>query len=277
MKVEVLKIEKRRAHVLFQEASPALVNAIRRTLVCDIPKMAIEDVEFHLGPIIGEEGKEYESVTPLFDEIIAHRLGLIPLPTEPGAYNYRKTCKSCGGESCPNCTIMYSINKKGPGMVLSGDMEPVGDSKLKPVDPAIPIVRLGEGQAMLVYATAELGVARVHAKWQVTHGVGYRYYPQVTLKHEKCDNVKEIVECCPVNVFEAKAGKLVVKREQDCTLCMECVEITDGECVDVKGDESRILLDFETDGSMSAKETLLESFKILEEKFGDLSEKAEKL
>src|SRR3989442_15872748 len=156
--------------VRFDDADPAFVNSIRRTLLADVPKMAIEDVEFHLGPIRAEDGKEYESVAPLFDETISPRLGLVPIPTDLQLYVPKATCPNCHGEGCSNCTIIYSLNKRGPGIVTSGDLEPIGDPKLKPKDALIPIVKLGDGQALLIYATAILGTGRDHAKWQGAHG-----------------------------------------------------------------------------------------------------------
>src|SRR2546426_4378139 len=157
----------------FDDTDPTIVTSIGRPLLADVPKMAIEDVEFHLGPIRAEDGKEYESVAPLFDEIISHRLGLVPIPTDLALFVPKATCPTCHGEGCPNCTIIYSLNKRGPGVVTSGDLEPIGDPKLKPKDVAIPIVKLGDGQALLIYATAILGTGRDHAKWQGAHGGGY--------------------------------------------------------------------------------------------------------
>src|SRR3989454_976950 len=136
--------------LLLEETEPAYANSLRRVLVSDVPKMAIEDVEFHLGPIRADDGKEYESVGPLFDEMIAHRLGLVPIPTDLALYNRREDCPTCHGEGCPNCTIIYSVNRRGPGVVTSADLEPIGDAKLKPKDSKIPIVKLGDGQAMLL-------------------------------------------------------------------------------------------------------------------------------
>src|SRR5882762_148562 len=175
MKVKVLAAAPESMRLLIEETEPSYANALRRVLVSDVPKMAIEDVEFHLGPIRAEDGKEYESVSPLFDEMIAHRLGLVPIPTDLGLYNRREDCPNCHGEGCSNCTIIYSVNKRGPGVVTSGDLEPIGDPKLKPKDALIPIVKLGDGQALLIYATAILGTGRDHAKWQVAHGVGYSF------------------------------------------------------------------------------------------------------
>src|SRR3970040_1339313 len=95
MKIKVLQQKNATVRLLLSETDPSYANALRRVLIADVPKMAIEDVEFHLGPIRAEDGKEYESVSPLFDEIIAHRLGLVPIPTDLGLYNRRGGCP-CG-------------------------------------------------------------------------------------------------------------------------------------------------------------------------------------
>src|SRR2546427_7637450 len=148
MKIRVLSQGPDAMRLLLEETEPSFANAIRRVLIADVPKMAIEDVEFHLGPIRAEDGKEYESVSPLFDEMISHRLGLIPIPTDLGLYNRREDCPTCHGEGCPNCTIIYSVNKRGPGVVTSADLEPIGAAKLQPADQNILIVKVGAGQAM---------------------------------------------------------------------------------------------------------------------------------
>jgi len=277
MKLKVLNSKPTNMSFILEETEPHIANALRRTLLTDIPKMAIEDVEFHLGPIRSEDGKEYESIAPLFDEIIAHRLGLIPLPTDLNIFVRREECESCKGEGCPACTIIYSLNKKGPCLVTSGDLEPIGDSKLKPVDPNIPIVTLGEGQAMLVYATAILGSARQHAKWQVTSGVGYKYYPIVEIDNRKMDSAKAPVGVCPVNILKIRDKKVIVENIEKCTLCMSCVESFDPGSISVKGDPTRMIFNFETDGSIKANEVLLTALDSLEKKFSLLASSVETL
>ena len=175
MDIEILEMAERKAKFILKNSSPAMANALRRTLLSDIPKMAIDKVEFHLGPIMYDD-KEYESVTPLFDEIIAHRLGMVPVPTDLDLFVSQSEC-TCGGEGCPNCTIMYSLNKIGPCTVYSGDLEPLGNPNLRVKDEFIPIVELTDGQAVLIYATAVMGTARKHVKWQVANGVGYKTCP----------------------------------------------------------------------------------------------------
>ncbi len=273
MKVDVLKLEDRYAELTLEDVDPNFANALRRTLVADIPKMAIEDVEFHLGPIRGEEGEESESVTPLFDEVIAHRLGLIPIPTDLELFTFRDQCKDCASEGCPNCTIMYSLNKKGPCTVYSGDLEPVGDSSLKVVDEKIPIVKLGGGQAMLVYATAILGTGKDHAKWQVAQGVGYKYFPVIEVDGDKCDFCGVCAEVCPRDVFSVKKKKVEVKSPLDCNFCMTCVEECPKKCVSVEGDPTKIHFHFETDGSLKAADALRFALDSLAEKFESLGKK----
>jgi DNA-directed RNA polymerase subunit D len=256
---------------------PVLANALRRTLVSDIPRMAIEDVEFHLGPIRGEDGKEYESITPLFDEMIAHRLGLIPIPTNLELFGFRQECKDCKGEGCPNCTIMYALNKKGPCTVYSGDLEPVGDPTLMVADEKIPIVKLGDGQAVLIYATAILGTGKEHAKWQSAHGVGYKFKPAITVDNKKWDGEEACIEVCPPDVFKVEKGKIVVKDEEACIYCMLCVEACGEGCITIDKDTSNILFQFETDGALTSKETLTRALKLLEDNFSKVSSMAAKL
>ncbi len=70
--------------ILLTETSTAQVNSIRRALIADVPKLAITRVDFAQG--INQDnatGDVYESVNTLPDEVIAHRLAMIPIPTHP--------------------------------------------------------------------------------------------------------------------------------------------------------------------------------------------------
>ena len=253
---------------ILKNSSPAYANALRKTLIQDIPKMAIDEVEFHLGSI-DVDGKEYESITPLFDEIIAHRLGMIPVPTYD-TFNFKEECV-CGGEGCPNCTFMYSLNKNGPCTVYSGDLIPLGDESLQVKDKDIPIVELGEKQSVLIYAHAILGTARKHVKWQVALGVGYKYMPKITIGKVKSEDVKDIVANCPKKIFVEEKGKLVAKNPMDCVFCRACEDISKEITVD--SDENELVFKFETDGSLTAEETLNKAVEILSKNAKEISEK----
>jgi DNA-directed RNA polymerase subunit D len=275
MKVRLLDQKEDALKVLVEDTEPAFVNALRRVLIADVPKMAIEDVEFHLGPIRAEDGKEYESVAPLFDEMIAHRLGLVPIPTDLGLYNRREDCPTCHGEGCPSCTIIYSLNKRGPGLVTSADMEPIGDTKLRPKDQGIPIVQLAEGQAILIYATAQLGTGKDHAKWQPTHGVGYAYLSNVKAGSKTVDVLDPSVPFCSAHMLTTSLEEETVELPDDCNLCNKFREAYKVDSVKISSDPTKFVLQFETDGSMTAKEVLLKGLDILAERFGDIASQAD--
>lgn len=263
MEIEIVELEERRCKFILKNSTPAKANALRRTMLSSIPKMAIDEVEFHLGPI-DVNGKEYESVTPLFDEIIAHRLGMVPIPTNYELFNTKVEC-SCGGVGCPSCEIMYSLNKHGPCTVMSSDLQPLGDASLKVKDENIPIVELADGQSVLIYAHAIMGTAKQHAKWQVATGVGYKYMPIIKIDQKKIDNANDIASLCPKKVFNVKGKKLVAERSIDCILCMTCVERGNPEAISVKGDETCFVFKFETDGSLTAQQVLDKAKNILSE------------
>ena len=266
MQIEIVEMEDRKARFILRNSSPAMANALRRTMLQDIPKMAIDKVEFHLGPIM-QDDKEYESVTSLFDEIIAHRLGLIPVPTND-QFTFQKDC-SCGGVGCPGCTIMYSLNKVGPGTVLSGDLMPLGDSTLKVKDEAIPIVELTDTQAVLIYATAVMGTAKQHVKWQAAFGVGYSYMPTVTIKADKAGvaEVQEAAASYP-GLFKVEGGKLVVDDIYRACTYGKAVEQDPvlQNAVTVEWDDTAFVFKYETDGSLTARQVLDKAVEILEQK-----------
>jgi len=271
MKIDVTEMTPTKAQFVITDTNPSFANALRRVIVADVPKMAIDNVEFHLGPIMDEKGTAYESVSPMFDEIVAHRLSMIPVPTDLDVLNFRAKC-SCKGEGCPNCTIMYSLNKKGPCTVYSGDLEPIGDTKLRIKDDLIPIVKLADDQALLIYATAELGTGKQHAKWQAAIGAGYRYFAKIEIEHSKCDLGGSCVKICPKGVLAKEDRKIVAKRPEKCNLCNSCVEVCDAGVIKVTPDPTKILFRFETDGSLPAKEVLLQGLKALEERYEALRE-----
>lgn len=278
MDIEIIEMAERKAKFILRNSSPAMANALRRTLLSDIPKMAIDKVEFHLGPIMYDD-KEYESVTPLFDEIIAHRLGMVPVPTDLNLFCPQSECV-CGGEGCPNCTIMYSLNKIGPCTVLSGDLEPLGNPDLRVKDEFIPIVELTDGQAVLIYATAVMGTAKKHVKWQVANGVGYKYLPQIAIDGGM-ESDEEVLECaaiCPKKVFEVEDGKLVIKNPLDCSLCRACTDhLGERGGITVKGDDKNFFFKFETDGSLTAQQALDKAVEILADEAKDFKAQLEQL
>ena len=269
MDIEILEMAERKCKFILKNSTPAMANALRRTMLSDIPKMAIDKVEFHLGPI-DVNGKEFESITPLFDEIIAHRLGMVPVPTDLNTFTFQDKCV-CGGEGCPNCTILYSLNKHGPCTVLSGDLEPLGSPDLRVKDEEIPIVELADGQSVLIYAHAVMGTARQHVKWQVANGVGYKYMPTLEIVKDVSEP-SLVIEKCPKHVFAMEGGKLVIRNLIDCITCRKCEEVSNGE-IKVGAVDTDFVFKFETDGSLTAEQVLSKAAEVLSQNAKEFAEK----
>ncbi|TLZ67746.1 MAG: hypothetical protein E6K09_05500, partial [Methanobacteriota archaeon] len=150
-----------------------------------------------------------------------------------------------------------------------------GDTKLRPKDAKIPIVKLGDGQAMLIYATAVLGTGKEHAKWQSTHGVGYRYYPILKAGTKTIDPLDPNVPYCESHMQSTSTEEEeTLELSADCVTCAKFREQYKVESVKAANDPTRIVMEFETDGSMTTKSVLLASLDILGKRFSELATQA---
>ncbi len=143
--------EKNKISFIIRGINPQLANLLRRNMIEEVPVMAVEDVEFRKNNSI------------LYDEIIAHRLGLVPFTTDLKSYNLPEKCK-CKGKGCAKCTLKMILKAKGPGTVYVSDIK-TKDSKVKPVFPKIPIVKLLKNQDLELESVMILGKGKEHTKW----------------------------------------------------------------------------------------------------------------
>ncbi len=259
MKVQVLDKNKEEIKFLLEGVTPAFANELRRIMFSETPTMAIEWVDF----------KKNDSV--LNDEIVANRLGQVPLTFDKKAYNLPKDCK-CEGKGCSNCQVKLTLKKKGPNMVYSGDLKSK-DKDVQPVFDKIAITELFENQDMEFEATAQLGLGKEHVKWQGAV-VGYKNKPEITIGRDI--NVKECNDSCPVNVFDIKGSSLVAARPLDCILCMKCVEVSDGK-IKVEAVKDSFIFNVETASGISPEDLVTGSAEILEEKMKEFDKELKKL
>lgn len=237
--------------------NPSIANAIRRTIISDLPTLAIENVRI------------IENTSSLYDEIIAHRLGQIPIKTDLGLFNFTESCR-CKGEGCPSCTLELSLKAKGKNefqSIYSNSLKSK-DSKIKPIEDIL-ILRLGKGQEVSIEAEAILGTGKDHAKWQPAV-VGYKYYPSIKID-KSCNKCEECIDACPMNILKLSNGKAAVTDPKLCTLCNSCAEACDIDAITVSGDDSKFIFKIESSGALPPKEILQRACGILEEKAHELS------
>jgi len=239
---------------IIKGADTSFVNAIRRTSMTEVPKLAIEHVNI------------IKNDSSMFDEIIAHRLGLIPLKSDKEAINGIIMPSECECEDyCPRCSISLTLKKKGPCIVYSKDLKSE-DEKVVPVYDTIPIVRLREDEEIELEAIAQLGIGMEHAKWKPTTACAYKYYPRITIG-EECDQCHECIKACPRNILEEdESEKPRIVNIEDCTMCKTCMRTCEREAIKIGYEEGSFIFKMETDGSIAPEEVLERACDILMEK-----------
>ena len=259
MKVTLLEQTEDTLRLRVEGIRPGLMNALRRVIIAETPVMAIEEVVI------------LENQSPLFDEIISHRLGLVPLRTQLDQYTLPEDC-SCEGAGCHLCQAGFTMEVEAPEdgfIATTGDLKPQ-DPETVPVSDKIPIAKLAKGQRIVVEAYARLGTGNDHAKWQPVSTLAYKMIPKVKVDAAKCYGCKECVEACFRKVFEMQKDKAVVVDELNCTLCNLCVETCDVQAIEVTYDENGFLVTLESTGALSPVDILEKGIDIFQEKYKEL-------
>lgn len=254
MKVKTVELKGNKGVLKIEDTDVYFVNSLRRIMLAELPKLAIDDV------II------YDNTSALFDELISHRLGLIPIPTpDLQALAFRSECK-CEGKGCPSCTVRYTLSKEGECVIYSGDLQPEHPS-FAITETTIPIVELMKDQRVILEVEAVLGRGRDHAKWQVVLAPRYRMETKILVDKKRMNEVKAFLEELPKDLVELKGDKLELVDPLKASIFESYFDKNEGDYITITKDPTKLLFSFETDGSMSAKTALQESVNILTKKY----------
>ncbi len=238
-------IQKRDNQIVFKaEITENLANAIRR-YVSHIPVLAIDEVEIA------------KNDSPLYDETIAHRLGLIPL----------KMDSSINEKS----VVELKLTVKKEGMVNSSELK----GKVNPVYDSIPITFLNKGQELEITATAKVGRGIEHSKFNP--GIMfYRNYANIEISK---DFPSEAADSCPKNVLQVKDGKVVVENKEACDMCDACVEKAEklGKKDSIKITPTKeLIITLESFGQMDVKDIFKKAVEELKKDLKEVSSKISK-
>lgn len=256
MKVAATEFKGNRGEIKLSDTDVYFLNSLRRVLVAELPKLAIDDV------II------YDNTSPLFDEIIAHRLGMIPIPTDLRLLNYRDEC-TCKGKGCPSCTVRYTLSKEEEGVVYSGDLQPENETWAIQQE-KIPIVELGKEQRIILEVEAILGRGKDNAKWQSVQGSTYKMKTIIEYDDKKIKDVQEFVEELPKGVLEFKGKKLELIDDLKLPILQSYLDRYGEDIISIHKDPHTFTFSFETDGSLNPKDALKQAVEILENKYKEL-------
>jgi len=256
VKIEILEKDESNIRLIIREVDVTLMNALRRIALAEVPSMAIDEVVM------------IENSAILQDEIIAHRLGLVPLKTDLDSYNLPEDCQCQSEFGCNLCRVTLTLDaeaKEGTRTVYSGELISENPD-ITPVSDKVPITKLAKGQKLKLEAYARLGKGKNHAKWQPVSVSAYKYFPKIEIASKSCEDCTKCVDICPKKVLTIKESKIDVRDLLACNLCMDCVEACPQEPkgIQVEWEKNAFIMNIESTGALPPERILQEATKILD-------------
>ncbi len=240
MDVKKISDNGRELRLLVNGTDTAMMNAIRRTVINNVPSLAIEKVLMY----------ENNSVMP--DEMLSHRMAMVPI--------------KAAGKVKDDEVAKFALEKEGPCHVYSGDMvcttgnAEVGEKK-------IPLLQLGKNQRVKCEMDAVIGTGKMHSKWQ-PGVIAYYQVPKVAFENVK--DPEAIVKAFP-GAVEAKARKLFLTNPLDSKRVTEIRDKFPHE-VKLEYDEKQFVLSVETNGGKENGEIIEDAIIALQKRNQEFKE-----
>ena len=211
---------------------PTIVNTLRRIMIAEVPTMAIETV------IINQN----TSVIP--DEVLAHRLGLIPILADANDFTEKKPEEDFNDRNSMKFSLKVKCFTDKNGKIINENIfskdlifVPQGQQEQKfynnqnkkysigLVHDDILINKLIPGMEIDLECFCVKGIGRVHAKWSPVCTAYYRLINKIKILEEiNGDDAEELKQLCPKGVFVInKKGNAEIGNVRDCTSCRECI------------------------------------------------------
>jgi len=268
----------------------AIANALRRILLAEVPTVAVETVWIAVNTSI------------IQDEVLAHRIGLIPLRIDPSklddvvdgeetdrdtiVLHYAVECTyetPSEGSSSSNSNRMVNDVAYSSSLTWmpQGNQSDVFPDSIRPVHEDIVLAKLRPGQRIEFEAHCRRGIGKDHTKYSPVATASYRLLPVIEFMEPITgQSAAELESMCPMKVFDIEdmGGVPTVKvaRPRNCTLCRECIR-KDGwnEKVKLRRKADHFLFSVESSGCIPPVDIIKEAISILREKarkFGQLVE-----
>ncbi|KAK9768369.1 DNA-directed RNA polymerase core subunit rpc40 [Basidiobolus ranarum] len=251
----------------------SIANAFRRILISEIPTMAVENVYV------------MNNTSVIQDEVLAHRLGLIPIKANPNLFEYKKANDSPTDLN----TLVFKLHIKcefdpqDPSKYINDKVysnalvwDPKGDQAerfaedpARPVFDDILIAKLRPGQEIEVELHCEKGIGRDHAKYSPVATASYRLLPEILLQKEITGELADkFASCFPAGVVEVveKKGvrKAVVVNPRKDTVSREVLRHKEFEnMVKLTRVRDHFIFNIESTGIMTSPELFIQSVQVL--------------
>jgi len=261
--VEVQILEKTDDYMRFiiEGANVPFVNALRRIMLAEVPSMAIDEIVI------------IENSSVLHDEILAHRIGLIPLKTDLDSYNLPEECTCKSEFGCNLCRLSLTLEVEATEdmvTVYSKDLKSENPD-IRPVSDKILIIKLAPEQKIKLEAYARLGKGKNHAKWQPVSMCTYKYLPRIKINAESCNACGNCVKICPQKILISTEEGIKTQNEIECTLCQDCIDVCpqNPPAIEISWHKDAFIFNIESTGTLPVERIVLEALKILDKKIKD--------
>lgn len=255
----ILENEKSKMVLLWENSNHHIANSMRRVMQTEIPTMAIHIVQVF----------ENSSVIP--DEMLVHRLGLLPLNSETvGNFLLAHECP-CMSRQCENCSVSIDLHftcldayanvTSRDLMTSNSSVFPVHDSTL-PYDlcdgsESILIAKLKRHQQLQIKCVARKGTGLKNAKWSPVVAIVQRKCPVINVDHELERYVKE-----GNSVYKSMLKHNPINGELE--LDSKAKQQVNDTQIDFSKNVSLFVI--ETNGALSPSSVLLQSIQVLKKR-----------
>ncbi|EIW82446.1 hypothetical protein CONPUDRAFT_136940 [Coniophora puteana RWD-64-598 SS2] len=275
----------------------SIANAFRRILIAEVPTIAIEQVYV------------WNNTSVIVDEVLAHRLGLVPLNVDPSFLEFKE---SPSIQATDRNTLVFKLevtctrNRNTPkdvtdpkmlynnSEVLSSDLRwvPQGEQEEifaanipTPSNPNIVLAKLRPGQEVNMELHAVKGVGKDHAKFCAVATASYRLLPLVVLNPEKPippSSAHKFQKCFSPGVIrvdpvtkEVSVDEKNLRNESMSREVYRHVEFED--CCQLARVRDHFIFNVESEGFYPPERLLPESIKVMRSKIATIKKAAEGL
>jgi len=294
VQVKVVKVEKDNMEFDIIGIDFSLANAFRRIMLAEVPSMAVDRVFI------------YNNTSVIQDEVLAHRLGLIPFKADHRLFEMHKKSaeKAKDGDEDPmkvdQDTLVFKLqikckkNARSKGAaadigddtyvdhkVYSKHIEwvPVHDQKnyykasdIGPICDDILIAKLRPGQEIDIVMHCVKGIAKDHVKFQPVATASYRLLPEIVLKKPVTGEMAHRLKACfpkgvvKIDSVDGKDVARVANSRRD-TCSREVLRHPDlKDCVELTRVKDHFIFTVESVGALPPNVIFTEAVDILMQK-----------
>lgn len=283
-RIDVIRLDSNELEFDMVGVDPALANAFRRILLAEVPTMAIEKVFI------------FNNTSIIQDEVLAHRLGLIPIKADPRMFEYRQEGDETGtGEDTIEFHLKVKCTKNPNAAkdatdpdelyknakvttehlkwVSIGNQEELyGAKAFGPVDKDILIAKLRPGQEIDLKMHCVKGVGKDHTKFSPVATASYRLMPEIVLTEpilgERAERLKQCFSPGVIEI-ENKNGvpEAVVANPRRDTCSREVFSHDDlKECIKLNRIRDHFIFSVESTGALRPDVLVTEAINVLKSK-----------